>query len=135
MQESLEKAVQHWSLVAPVVDTPATQLDYDALLVNLKDAIELVENRPNSPLAGLIKAMARAAHEYEEGLLVEQQGGSLHALRYLIKIHGIKQSELKEIGSQGVVSEVLSGKRSLTLRHVRELAKKFNVSPSVFIDT
>ncbi|MCW8878230.1 MAG: helix-turn-helix domain-containing protein [Kangiellaceae bacterium] len=134
MNDALQRAVQHWGNVAPVVDTPKSTEDYEVLLQNLRDAIELVENQTNSPLAGLIKAMARAAKEYEGNYLAERQGGALLALRYLIKLHGIKQSELKEIGSQGVVSEVLSGKRSLTLRHVRELSKKFKVSPSVFID-
>ncbi|MET1254505.1 helix-turn-helix domain-containing protein [Aliikangiella maris] len=134
MHEALEKAVQHWNLVSPVIDTPKNQEDYETLLVNLRDAMTLVENRPNSPLSGLIKAMARAAKEYEGTSLLENQGGALLALRYLIKLHGIKQSELKEVGSQGVVSEILSGKRTLTLRHVKELAKKFNVSPNVFID-
>ena len=134
MQSALEKAVQHWNMVAPVIGTPRTHDDYEVLLHNLKDALELVENSPNSPLASLIKAIANAAQEYETELLVEQQGSALLALKYLIKLHNIKQSELKEIGSQGVVSEILNGKRSLTLRHVRELAKKFKVSPSVFID-
>lgn len=134
MHEALERAVQHWNMVSPVIDTPKNQEDYETLLVNLKDAMTLVENRPNSPLASLIKAMTRAAKEYESTQILEQQGGALLALRYLIKLHGIKQSELKEVGSQGVVSEILSGKRTLTLRHVRELAKKFNVSPNVFID-
>ena len=32
------------------------------------------------------------------------------------KEHGLKQVDMKEIGSQGVVSEVLSGKRSLNSR-------------------
>ena len=134
MQEALEKAVNHWNMVAPVIDTPRTPEDYETLLHNLKDALELVENRENSSLSGLLKAIANAAQEYETEFLVEQQGSALLALKYLIKLHNIKQSELKEIGSQGVVSEILNGKRSLTLRHVRELAQKFNVSPSVFID-
>ncbi|MCW9015523.1 MAG: hypothetical protein OQJ89_01020, partial [Kangiellaceae bacterium] len=110
MNDALQRAVQHWGNVAPVVDTPKSTEDYEVLLQNLRDAIELVENQTNSPLAGLIKAMARAAKEYEGNYLAERQGGALLALRYLIKLHGIKQSELKEIGSQGVVSEVLSGK-------------------------
>ncbi|MGX5172848.1 helix-turn-helix domain-containing protein [Aliikangiella sp. IMCC44653] len=134
MQANLEKALHHWNMVAPVIDTPRSPEDYEALLINLKTTMELVENRPNSPLSGLIKAMSRAAEEYEKVYLVEQQGGALHALRYLIKLHNVRQADLKEIGSQGVVSEILSNKRSLTLRHVRELAKRFNVSPNTFID-
>lgn len=135
MQEALEKAVQHWHMISPVVDMPKTAEEHRILLTNLKDAMKLVENRPNSPLVGLIDAMARAVGEYEGNLMAERQSGALQALKYLIKLHGIKQSQLKEIGSQGVVSEVLNGKRSLTLRHVRELSKRFNVSPNVFIDS
>ena len=134
MQETLERAVHHWNKVSPLVDTPTNPQDYATLLTHLKETMELVENRPNSPLSGLIKAMSRAAQEYEATYMVEEKGGALLALRYLIKLHNIKQSELKEIGSQGVVSEVLSGKRSLTIRHVRELSRKFNISPNIFID-
>lgn len=134
MDKALEQALQNWSMVAPVVDTPKTEEDHQILLQHLKEAMEIVENKPGSQLSGLIKAMARASKEYEENYMAKQQGSALLALKYLIKLHGIKQSELKEIGSQGVVSEVLNGKRSLTLRHIRKLSKKFNVSPSVFID-
>lgn len=134
MQETLERAVHHWNMVAPVVDTPKTHEDYEALLSNLKTTMELVENRTNSPLSGLIKAMSRAAQDYEKTNIISKQGGALFALRYLIKLHNVKQADLREIGSQGVVSEILNGKRSLTIRHVRELAKRFNVSPSTFID-
>lgn len=134
MQATMERAVHHWNMVAPVVTTPTTPEGYETLLTNLKDTIELVKNRPNSPLSGLIKAMSAAVQEYEGELLNEQQGGGLLSLRYLIKLHNVKQADLKEIGSQGVVSEILNGKRSLTLRHVRELSKKFKVSPNVFID-
>jgi len=40
---------------------------------------------------------------------------------------------LPEVGSQGVVSEVLSGKRELNVRQIRALAKRFHVSPAVFM--
>jgi HTH-type transcriptional regulator/antitoxin HigA len=46
---------------------------------------------------------------------------------------GLKQADLPEIGSQGVVSEILSGKRKLNLRQVRLLSERFTVSPAVFI--
>jgi HTH-type transcriptional regulator/antitoxin HigA len=46
--------------------------------------------------------------------------------------HGLRQSDLPEIGSQGVVSEILSGKRELNTRQIRVLAARFSVSPAVF---
>ena len=47
--------------------------------------------------------------------------------------HGLTQSDLAEIGSQGVVSEILSGKRELNVRQIRALAERFHVSPAVFV--
>ncbi|MGB0494912.1 MAG: helix-turn-helix domain-containing protein [Kangiellaceae bacterium] len=134
MNPSLENAMQHWNIVAPMIDCPKNHEDYQTLLANIQDAVELVENRPNSHIRGLIEAMASAAEKYEKKYVENLEGGALAALKYLIKLHGVRQSELKEIGSQGVVSEILNAKRSLTLRHVKELAMRFNVSPSVFIN-
>jgi HTH-type transcriptional regulator/antitoxin HigA len=47
--------------------------------------------------------------------------------------HSLKQSDLsKELGSQSVVSEILSGKRRLNSQQVLALSKRFGVSPSAF---
>jgi HTH-type transcriptional regulator/antitoxin HigA len=47
----------------------------------------------------------------------------------------LTQSDFKtEIGSQGVVSEILSGHRKLNLSHIKKLAGRFKVSPETFID-
>jgi len=51
-----------------------------------------------------------------------------------MEAHGLTQSDLPEIGSQGVVSEILSGERELNIRQIRRLAKRFGVSPAVFIE-
>lgn len=56
-------------------------------------------------------------------------------LRFLMEQHGLRQGHLaKELGTQSVVSEVLSGQRELNTRQVRALAKRFGVSPAVFIE-
>jgi HTH-type transcriptional regulator/antitoxin HigA len=47
--------------------------------------------------------------------------------------HELRQSDFPEIGSQGVVSEILSNKRELNTRQIRKLAKRFGVSPAVFV--
>ncbi len=54
-------------------------------------------------------------------------------LRFLMREHDLRQSDLTEIGSQGVVSEVLTGKRELNARQIKRLAKRFNVSQAVFV--
>jgi HTH-type transcriptional regulator/antitoxin HigA len=47
--------------------------------------------------------------------------------------HGLKQNDLKELGSQGVVSEIMSGKRNLNVRQIKNLSKRFKVSAATFI--
>jgi len=47
--------------------------------------------------------------------------------------HGLRQSNLPEIGSQSVVTEVLSGRRELNLRQIRALAARFGVPEQVFL--
>jgi len=46
--------------------------------------------------------------------------------------YGLTQSDLPEVGSQGVVSEILNGKRELNVKQIRALASRFRVSPAVF---
>lgn len=51
---------------------------------------------------------------------------------HLMEEHGLTQSDLPEIGSQGVVSELLRAKRELNVRQIRALSQRFSVSPAVF---
>ncbi len=46
---------------------------------------------------------------------------------------GLNQSDLPEVGSQGVVSEILRGGRQINVRQVRALSERFGVSPAAFI--
>jgi HTH-type transcriptional regulator/antitoxin HigA len=70
---------------------------------------------------------------YEEEHEPMPASSGAEILRYLMEEHQLVQSDLAEVGSQGVVSEVLSGKRELNVRQIRVLAKRFHVSPGVFI--
>jgi HTH-type transcriptional regulator/antitoxin HigA len=60
------------------------------------------------------------------------KASSPELLRYLMAEHELTQSDLPELGSQGVVSEILNGKRELNARQIAALAKRFGVSPAVF---
>jgi len=58
----------------------------------------------------------------------------LEALKELMAANGMSQSALaKLLGSSGIASEVLSGKRSLSKTHVKKLAEAFSVSTDLFV--
>ncbi|GEM_PF-3153950 len=52
----------------------------------------------------------------------------------LIKQHQVKQKELAHIVPQSIISELVNGKRQLTLRHIRHFAEYFNVPISYFLN-
>ncbi|MGA7955139.1 MAG: transcriptional regulator [Gloeobacterales cyanobacterium] len=55
-------------------------------------------------------------------------------LQYLLETSGRKQADLIGIiGSSGVVSEVVTGKRSISKTQAKKLGQIFKVSPSLFI--
>ena len=56
------------------------------------------------------------------------------ATRYLFHCAGILLKIDLRLHLQGVLSEILSGKRKLTLRQVKALGTRFTLPPAVFID-
>ena len=62
-----------------------------------------------------------------QGRLLNFIGEARHAQRGHQSSSNALTEVAPEIGSQGVVSEVLAGKRALNLRQVKALAKRFAV--------
>lgn len=85
------------------------------------------------PAMGLVDIVGDLIEDYEASHHPMTESTGVEALKLLMDLHGVKQGELPEIGSQGVVSEILSGKRELNLRQVRALSSRFGVSTSTFI--
>lgn len=55
-------------------------------------------------------------------------------LQYLLETSGKKQSDLVGIiGSSGIVSEVVNGKRAISKSQAKKLGEIFKISPSLFI--
>ncbi len=85
------------------------------------------------PAMGLVDIVGDLIEDYEteHHLLPEVTG--VQALKFLMQQHDLKQSDLCEIASQGVVSEILTGKRELNIRQVRALSERFGVSTATFV--
>ena len=56
------------------------------------------------------------------------------ALRELVREHRLKQTDLLDIfGSQGTVSQVLNGRRSISKAQARRLSERFHLPIDIFI--
>lgn len=103
-----------------------------------KDALRLLETllqceETDDAHKELIDTLSLFISNYEDENEHVDKVSPQETLRYLMEEHNLMQKDLPEIGSQGVVSEILSGKRELNKRQILTLATKFGVSPAVFL--
>ena len=81
-----------------------------------------------------LKTLSELAGDYEKNQYKSSAVSGTDMLAYIMDLQGLNQSDLsKELGGQPVVSKILKGERELNLRQVKALAKRFKVSPAVFI--
>lgn len=126
-------AVEHWASIAPLFNIPQDDASYQDLVDVLDTVLDEGGADEYHPLASLANILGDLLAQYEAQHMALPQPTGLDALKYLMDVQQIKQTELPEIGSQGVVSEILNGKRQLNLRQIRALAQRFGVTEQTFI--
>ncbi len=133
MQPQLQNIANVWPTIRNVFSVPHTEKDYENLVSLLDGLIDEVGENENHPLSSLMETIGNLIETYETNNISKTLSTPTESLCYLMAEHNLKQSDLPEIGSQGVVSEIIKGKRSLNIRQIKELSTRFGVSPLVFI--
>lgn len=106
--------------------------EYDRAIEIMDALIAITGGDEEHYLTPFVHALASLIHDYQEKYPFVENAEPKEILAFLMEQHGIKQTELPEVGSQGVVSEILNGKRQLNRRQIEALSTRFKVSPSVF---
>jgi HTH-type transcriptional regulator / antitoxin HigA len=111
-------------------DADATQ--YKTAIAAMNGLIDAGAGDEAHPLAPLLSLLGEFIADYEAAEFAWPAVPPAEVLRLLMEQHGLKQGDLPEIGSQGVVSELLSGKRELNKNQIARLSERFGVSPATF---
>ena len=131
MSIALQEIEQHWTAIRPIF-LIRTDEEYDQAVTVLDELIDTVGSNEHHIFFELMDMLGSRIYDYEEAHYPMPDVGGTEALHYLMVEHALKQADLHEIGSQGVVSEILNGKRELNARQIKLLATRFHVSPAVF---
>ena len=115
--------------IAPIRD----EVHYQRMAAMLEGLLDEAAGDEGHPAMGLADIVGDLIADYEAEHHPLPEATGLQALQFLMDQHGLKQADLPEIGSQGVVSEVLAGKRDLNIRQVRALGERFAVSAATFV--
>ena len=129
----LKNTIKHWKHIACEIREPLNDTEYEKLAQIQDCLLDTIGENESHELIGLVDFISQMLERYEERKHYQVKGVSgIAALKFLMEQHHLKQSDLPEIGSQGVVSEILQGKRKLNLNQIKRLSQKFHVSPETF---
>jgi len=133
MSVLIKNAAEHWEFVSPLLRKPKNEDDYDTLVQALDELLEMTGIDESHPLMSLVDIIGDWIEEWDHKHHPMPEATGAEVLGYMMREHGLTQSDLPGVGPQSVVSEILSGKRQLNLRQIRWLAERFNVPVDVFI--
>jgi len=96
-----------------------TKAEYEAALVRID---KLMEAAANTPQGDELELLSLLVHEYEEKKFPMDKPDPVAAIRFRMEQQGLAPKDLVPfLGSRSRVSEVLSGRRSLSLKMIRAL--------------
>jgi HTH-type transcriptional regulator / antitoxin HigA len=133
MNTQLKEIAEVWPNIQSIFYVPHNEKDYNNLVDLLDSLIDEVGDNESHPLSLLMETLESLIETCESQNYPDMEGDPINALKSLMEEHGLKQSDLPEIGSQGVVSEIMSGKCQLNVRQLKLLSARFKVSPAVFV--
>lgn len=128
----LADPVEMVKLGAPrVIRTDAELQQYTDALFRLT-----AKAKPSRAERDAIDLLSLLIERYESEHHALPDASPVEILRFLMEQHGLTQRDLRiELGSESLVSLILSGKRNLTVPHMHALAKRFHVPAAVFMGT
>ena len=131
------------NLIAPIWDDLRHRLglspihskaQYKHIVQLMNSLVDEVGANEKHPLADLLEIVGDIIAVYEDRHYPITDAEPREVLRLLMEQNNLQQKDLAaELGSQSVVSEILSGKRDVNARQAKVLATRFAVSPGAFL--
>ncbi len=108
-----------------------TGSDYAAALARIE---KLMDAKLDTPQGDELELLSLLVHDYEEKVFPIDQPDPVAAIRFRMEQQGLAPKDLVPLlGSRSRVSEVLSGRRNLTLRMIRNLVSRLGIPAEVLL--
>ncbi len=113
-----------------------TEREHDAAIAVLDKLVTREERQLDAAERDYIEALTLLAGAYQEThhKIDTRDVPPLASLRSLMDDHGMRTTDLgRLLGSSGLASDILSGKRQISKTHARKLAECFKVDAGLFV--
>jgi HTH-type transcriptional regulator/antitoxin HigA len=109
-----------------------TEMEYERILA-LTERLHFTKNRTAEERT-LYKLLVTLLELYESEHYPIPESKPHEVLQHMMAASGMRQADLVGIiGSSGVVSEIVNGKRAISKAQAKVLGERFKVSPSLFL--
>jgi HTH-type transcriptional regulator/antitoxin HigA len=133
LDQELADTIKVWPVVSKVLSTFETEQQYNKAVRWLDELIDEAGENEALLIESLIDTLGTLVKDYEDRNIPEPDADPIDCLKFLMEEHNLKPSDLPKMGNQEVVSDILSGKKPLTVKQIKALSERFNVSPAVFV--
>lgn len=115
------------------VTSVRTEEDYAQTRATMDALLDVVGDDEDHPLADVLDYLADRVKAYEDENFQIPEAAPDEMLRFLMEQHGLKQEDLSDCAPQSRISNILSGKRSISKEIAKKLARRFRVRADVFL--
>ncbi|HZR16249.1 MAG TPA: DNA-binding protein [Verrucomicrobiae bacterium] len=108
-----------------------TKREYEAALARID---KLMDAAPNTPQGDELELLSLLVHDYEEKKFPIAKPDPIAAIRFRMEQQGLAPKDLVPLlGSRSRVSEVLSGRRGLSLKMIRALVLRLRIPAELLL--
>ena len=116
------------------MDSTLILIDNDAELARARALVDALWDSDDPLDLARLEAQARLISAYEEGKWPRRTASVADSIRLLMDQHGLTRADMAPIlGSPSRVSEVLNGKKGLSLAMVQRLRARFRVPADLLL--
>jgi HTH-type transcriptional regulator / antitoxin HigA len=112
----------------------ATETEYDQTIAEINRLLRKGEANLSPEEDRLLDLLSTLAENWKEVHHPIPEAPDYCILRHYMQVRGLRQIDLQPVlGSRGVTSKIVNGKRSITKEQSKRLAAFFGVSPAVLL--
>ena len=116
------------------MDATLILIDSDSELVRARTLVDRLWESDKPADIARLQAQARLIAAYEEGKWPRRSPSTADLIRHLMDQHGLTRADMVPIlGTPSRVSEVLQGKKGLSMAMVQRLRARFNIPADLLL--
>ncbi len=135
LAETYNKTVENWLSTNELLSVPKSDEQCDRMTDFLNSLLDEIGGDEAHPLFLLIETLATLIEDYESKTIPEPKTTPGQILEFLMKENHLIPKDLRKLGNDQEIAELLKGTRAFDTEQIRYLCLRFHLKADIFIQT